>query len=426
MEGDCINIENALARYINYGSSLKLIERSIKINYSGNFIKALVGPRRAGKSSMMLILMQKLREEGEKPVYINGEDIDFVGIKADNLDDIEAGIYKVYGSNGGRMHLFIDEVQSFPEWSRWLRTLFDENRYDIFVSGSTSELESSRLSSELRGRALETLVLPFSFHEYCAANGIKYSEYMAPEDKSALIGSLSDFLDFGGYPEVAKESNREAKKNILENLYVSVLQHDVIEKYKIRKISEFRLFVNAVFGSACRNVSVAKMARWFRQQEAGISNQTIFNYLAYIESVFLVRLLYPYSKKPKMRRTNPKVYPLDSGILGLFESSRGKKLEDVVFVELLRRGKDVYYYRRNGTDVDFVIMEKGSVSEIIQVSYSIADAGTYGREIASIEKALKELGCSRASIITFDEEKAIRVNGVQVNVVPAWKWLLFN
>lgn len=419
-----MNIENALARYIDYGSGLKLIERSIVINDSGNFIKALVGPRRAGKSSLMLILMQKLREEGEKPVYINGEDIDFAGMTANDLDGIENAIYSIYKFGGGRIRLFIDEVQSFPQWSRWLRTIFDENRYDLFVSGSTSELESSRLSSELRGRALETLVLPFSFGEYCAARGIKYNKYMNTGDRGALLAALSDFLDFGGYPEVVKEDNQDAKKSILENLYTSVLQHDVIEKYRIRKIGEFKLFMNAVFGSACRDVSVAKMMRWFEQQGAAISKQTAFNYMAYMESVFLVRLLYPYSKKPKERRTKPKAYTLDSGILGLFENSRGKKLEDAVLVELLRRGKDVYYYRRNGADVDFVIVEKGRVSEIMQVSYSIADASTYGREIASIEKALKELECSMATVITFDEEKTIRVNDAQVNAVPAWKWLL--
>lgn len=425
VEGDCMNIENALARYIGYGSGLKLMERDVRINDTGNFIKALVGPRRAGKSSMMLIIMQKIREKGENPVYINGEDVDFVGITENDLDGIENAIYRIYKFGGKRISLFIDEVQSFPEWSRWLRTLFDENKYDIFVSGSTFELESSRLSSELRGRAMETLVLPFSFREYCAAKGIEYHEYMNPESKGALVGALADFLDFGGYPEVVKEDSIDAKKRILENLYTSVLQHDVIEKYRIRKISEFKLFMNAIFGSACRDVSVVKMSRWFEQQGAGISDQTVFNYIGYIESVFLVRMLYPYSKKPKERRTKPKAYPLDSGLLGLFENSRGKKLEDVVLVELLRRGKEVCYYRRNGADVDFVIVENGMASEIIQVSYSIADAGTYGREIASIEKALVGLKCSKASVITFDEEKTVHVGNMQVNVVPAWKWLLF-
>ncbi len=419
-----MNIERALARYIDYGSSLKLIKRSIRINDAENFIKALVGPRRAGKSSMMLILMQNLREKGEKPVYINGEDIDFVGITADGLDGIEDAIYRIYRPEDTRIHLFIDEVQSFPEWSRWLRTIFDENKYNIFVSGSTSELESDELSSVLRGRVLETLVLPFSFDEYCTAKGVVRREYMDPKSKSALIGALSDFLDFGGYPEVVKEDSLDIRKSILENLYKSVLQHDIIEKYRIRKINEFRLFMNAVFGSACRDLSLAKTMQWFDGQGIRISNQTVSNYLRYAESVFLVRLLYQYSRKPKERKTKPKAYPLDAGILGLFENSRGKKLEDAVFVELLRRGKEVYYYKHGATDVDFVIVENGLVSEIIQVSYSIADANAYNREISSIEKALKELECNKASIITFDEERTIQVNNAQVAVVPAWKWLL--
>ncbi|MGC8496272.1 MAG: ATP-binding protein, partial [Candidatus Micrarchaeia archaeon] len=270
-----MNIENALARYIDYGSKIELIERDIPVSDNSNFIKALVGPRRAGKSSMMLILMQKLRKKGITPIFINGEDIDFVGITPENLDKIEDTIYKVYALSASKpVYLFIDEVQSFPEWSRWLRTLFDENKYNIFVSGSTSELTSDALPSELRGRSLETIVLPFSFKEYCTAKGLVYKKFMNTEQKGAIIKALSEYIDFGGYPEVVKESDDDSKKSILANLYATVLQHDIIEKYRIRKINEFKIFINAVFGSACRNISVPKIVHWFEGQRISINNQT--------------------------------------------------------------------------------------------------------------------------------------------------------
>ncbi len=422
-----MNIENALARYIDYGSKIELIERDILVSDNSSFIKALVGPRRAGKSSMMLILMQKLRKKGITPIFINGEDIDFVGITPENLDKIEDTIYKVYALSASKpVYLFIDEVQSFPEWSRWLRTLFDENKYNIFVSGSTSELTGDALPSELRGRALETLVLPFSFKEYCTAKGIVYKKFMNTEQRGTIIKALSDYIDFGGYPEVVKEGNEDSKKSILASLYATVLQHDIIEKYRIRKINEFKIFINTVFGSACRNISVPKIVHWFEGQSMRINNQTVFNYLRYAESVFMIRLLYPYSKKPKERKTKPKAYPLDSGILGLFEKSRSKKLEDMVFVELLRRGKEVYYYKDSDADVDFVVLDDGKVSSMIQVSYSIADMDTYEREVESIQKAAKRLHCSNAKIITFDEEKAINLDDVLIDVVPAWKWFFMQ
>jgi predicted AAA+ superfamily ATPase len=420
-----MNIENALARYIDYGSNVKLIERSIKMNESGNFIKALVGPRRAGKSSIMLLLMQKLRGKGVKPVFINCEDIDFTGITVNDLDKLENAIYNIYElDNKSRVYLFIDEVQNFPEWPRWLRTLFDENRYNIFVSGSTSELEEGRLPSELRGRALETRVLPFSFKEYCEANGTEYSKYMNPDKRVALIKALSDFLDYGGYPEVIKERDYDLKRALLLNIYTTVIQHDMIEKYKIRKTTEFKLFLNSLFGSACRDFSVSKITRWFEGQGSGISNQTVFNYLAYAESVFLVHLLYPYSKKPKERRTKPKAYPIDSGILGLFENDKGKKFETAVLVELLRRGEEVYYYKSGDADIDFIITRNGKAYSMIQASYSIDNFNTYEREVQSIEKGAKELGCNTALIITFDEEKNIKSKGVEIKIVPLWKWLL--
>jgi len=420
-----MNIENALVRYIDYGSNIKLIERDVKLKESGSFIKAFVGPRRAGKSSMMLLIMKKLRSKGIKPVFINCEDIDFTGITINDLDRIENAIFNIYNlGSKSNIYLFIDEVQNFPEWQRWLRTLFDEGKYNIFVSGSTSELEEGRLPSDLRGRALETLILPFSFKEYCKANNIEYSKYMNINDKSKLQKALTDFLDYGGYPEVVKEKDYSLKKTLLSNIYTTVIQHDIIEKYKIRKITEFKLFLNALFGTACRNFSVSKIIHWFKEQGLSISNQSIFNYLDYAESVFLIRLLYPYSKKPKERKTKPKAYPIDSGILGLLEGSRDKKLETAVFVELLRRGEEVYYYKSSSADIDFVTLDNGKVYNIIQVSYSIDNADTYEREVHSIEKGAEELNCKNALIITFDEEKIIKTNNINIKVIPLWKWLL--
>lgn len=419
-----MNLEKAVARYVGYGNDVELINREIALS-EGDFINAIIGPRRAGKTSLMLLYMKNLDIEESNKIFINCEDIDFVGIKASDLDKLEEVMYRVHKPLETKpIYLFIDEVQTFPEWPRWLRTLFDQHKYRIFITGSTSELSLDNLPSVLRGRATNTMVLPFSFKEYLAAKGIVPTDYMKANEASRVVAALSEFLDFGGYPEVVKSGDSRLKQTRLSELYATVIQRDLIEKYSIRKTAVFRAFVNSLFGSACRNISLSALTNWFEAQGTKISSQTALNYLNYAQSAFLFFLIYPHSLKIKERNTKPKLYVSDSGILGLFESDIGKKLENAVLVELVRRRRKVHYYRTATADVDFVLEEGNRPCELIQVSYSLNDPAAYAREVNSLFSGAEKLNCSNLEIVTFDEEKTIKQDGKVIRVVPAWKWLL--
>ena len=372
-----MNIENALTRYVDYARNLELIKRDITLR-EGNFINAIIGPRRCGKTSLMLLYMKSLGVEKNNKVFINCEDIDFVGITVNDLSKVEEAIYRIYKPDIKKgLYLFIDEVQTFPQWSRWVRTLFDEQKFKIFITGSTSDLSLDKLPSELRGRAINSLVLPFSFKEYLRAKKIMPQEYMKSDEIGKIIEALFDFLDFGGYPEITKNEDTILKHTLLSELYATVIQRDLIEKYSIRKTVVFKAFVNSLFGSACRNISMPTIIKWFEMQGTKISRVTALNYLNYAESAFLFFLIYPYSRKIKERNTKPKLYVSDTGILGLFDSDKGKKLENAVLIELIRRHENVYYYKTESADVDFVSTKENRACKLIQVSYSINDPETF-------------------------------------------------
>ena len=418
------NLENALARYVDYAKNIELVARDI-ILPEGNFINAIIGPRRSGKTSLMLLYMKSIDVVKGNKVFINCEDIDFFGITANDLGKLEQAIYRVYKPDEANdIYLFIDEAQTFPEWSRWLRTLFDQPRYKIFITGSTSDLSLDNLPSELRGRAVNTLVLPFSFREYLRSKRITPEDYMKAEETGRVIEALSEFLDFGGYPEIVKSENPVLKHALLSELYATVIQRDLVEKYGIRKTAVFRAFVNSLFGSACRNISIPAIVNWFESQGTKISNVTALNYLNYAQSAFLFFLVYPYSRKIKERNTKPKLYVSDSGILSLFDPDKGKKLENAVLVELVRRRKNIHYYRTKSADVDFVLTKENRASELIQVSYSLNDPQTYVREINSLLEASEKLNCGNLSVVTFNEERNIERSGKVIRVTPAWKWFL--
>jgi uncharacterized protein len=419
-----MNLERALVRYVGFGKNVELVNRDIVLR-EGNFVNAVIGPRRSGKTSLMLLYMKHLGVKESNKVFINCEDIDFVGITVSDLGSLEEAMYRVYNPvETEDIYLFIDEVQTFPEWSRWVRTLFDQRKYKIFITGSTSDLSLNNLPSELRGRAVNTIVLPFSFKEYLNVKRVVPAEYMKANEVSRVVVALSDFLDFGGYPEIVKAEDSVLKHSLLSELYATVIQRDLVERYGIRKTSVFRAFVNSLFGSACRNVSVSALVGWFEAQGTKISSQTALNYIDYVKSAFLFFLVYPYSGKVKERNTKPKLYVSDSGILDLFEPNKGKKLENTVFVELIRRGENVHYYKTASEDVDFVLTKENKACELIQVCYSINDPATYAREINSLLGASEKLACSNLTIVTFNEEKTIKLDEKVVKVTPAWKWLL--
>ena len=419
-----MNLENALVRYLRYGDNINLVKRNVVLR-EGNFINAIIGPRRSGKTSLMLLYKKSLDVEETNKVFINCEDIDFVGITVGDLDSLEEAVYRVYRPDETKsIYLFIDEVQTFPEWSRWIRTLFDQRKYKLFIKGSTSDLSLNNLPSELRGRAVNTLVLPFAFKEYLNAKNIKFADYMNTNEVSKVVAALSEYLDFGGYPEIVKTDDLAVKQALLSELYATVIQRDLIERYSVRKTAVFRAFVNSLFGSACRNVSISAVVNWFEAQGTKISRQTALNYLSYAQSAFLFFLVYPYSRKIKERNTKPKLYVSDSGVLALFESDKGKRLENAIFIELLRRGEKIHYYKTASTDVDFVVAKENRACGLIQVCYSMNDPATYSREINSLFSASEKLNCNNLSVITFNEEKTINREDKVVKVIPAWKWFV--
>ena len=202
------------------------------------------------------------------------------------------------------------------------------------------------------------------------------------------------------------------------------MQKDLIDKYNIRKKPEFKLFINSLFESSCRNFSIENLINFLDIKGLKISKQAAFNYLDYAQSVFLIHLIYPYSKKLKVRLTNPRVYPIDQGIMRLFTEDDGKSLEDIVFIELFRRRANVMYYKSDKSDVDFAIVEKNIIKELIQVSYSIENPNAYAREINSLINASKETGCKDLKILTFNEKKTINTENLEIEVIPIWRWLL--
>ncbi|MDG6929059.1 MAG: ATP-binding protein, partial [Nitrososphaerota archaeon] len=371
-------------------------------------MSAVIGPRRAGKTTFMLQHMDRLPLPSSNKVFVNGEDVGFEGMTSDDLAKVEEAVFRLYRPDTTRdVSLFIDEVQRFPSWARWVRTLHDSGRYKIMVTGSTSELSTDRLPSVLRGRALNALVLPFSFAEFLKAKGFEPEGYMPPDRAGAAASFADEYVTYGGYPSVVLAEGDQLKQRMLQELFDTVIQRDMIERLKVRSPSTLRAFVAAVLGSACRPLSARSVSRWLETEGLKVGKQTALTYLDGAEDVFLIQRVYPHSEKPKERRVNPKVYALDSGFLALVGGDVSKRLENQVFADLLRRGAKPSYWRgrTSGREVDFVL---DGGRGLVQVAWSVSDPATYSREVGALTEASEELGADGLTVVTSREEKILR------------------
>ncbi|MDG6950087.1 MAG: ATP-binding protein [Nitrososphaerota archaeon] len=423
-----MNIQSALVRYMGIQPPEGMVEREIRVE-PGEFIASIIGPRRAGKTTFMLQLMRDSKLPESNRVFINGEDINLEGVSTADLEQIEQEVFRIYRPESSKkVGLFIDEVQNFPSWERWVRTLHDSRRYEIVISGSTSELSSENIPSAMRGRALNTLVLPFSFSEFLSAKRFKPQEFMGPEKAGQVLALCDEFLKFGGYPAVVTSREEGTKLRVLQEIYSSVVQRDIAERLSVRGRAVLGEFVNALIAGACRPFSASAAAKWFGSLGVKLSRQTALNYARAAESVFLVFYLPACSRKPKERMSRPKLYVADSGLLELIGADESKKLENQVCIELLRRGLKPCYWRAgsSGREVDFVIPGKNSrvPPALLQVAYSLAEPSTYERETRALLDASEELGSVELAIVTHSEEREVVEKGKRIAVLPAWKWFL--
>jgi predicted AAA+ superfamily ATPase len=299
-----------------------------------------------------------------------------------------------------------------------VRRLADDGRR-IYVTGSNAEMLSHEIATTLGGRFINKEILPLSFTEYLNFKKVKFSEKSKfSADRFQLLKEFDAYLNFGGFPELLQMKD---KREFLSSVYQKLFYGDLIARYKVANAVTLKLMVKKLAESVNNETSVNRIKNLIKSTGVGIGSNTLFDYLNYLESSYLIAAISNYHSKFTEKETHKKYYFLDTGILGLFLTDQPTKLlENQIYIELRRRGETPYFLKRK-TEVDFYIPEK---QELIQVSYSISDPETAKREIKGLRDAMKELKITKSWIITYDESNEIIVDEGIIQVIPAWQWLL--
>lgn len=381
-----------------------------------NVIKLITGPRRAGKSVYALQILS-----GKNYAYLNFDDAQLLG--AFNEDAVMQALAEVYP---GYDYLLLDEVQNLDSWDAWVSTLYRRG-VNLVITGSNANLLSSEMSTLLTGRYVEIQILPFSMKETLEYKEAPINAEL-PDEKAKLFIEMDDYLKKGGYPEIVK--NRDIEQAYLSALFDSIILKDVAQRHKIRKISELYDLADYLISNYSNPLSYNEIA-----DELSLGSvTTVKKFCGYLAEPYLFFYLPRYNNKLKeMKKAPRKVYVIDNGFIYTrsFElsSNNGRQLENMVFIELLRRGydfeKSLFYYRTsNDKEVDFVTRDGRKVTSLIQVSYNISKTKTREREMDALVKASEELKCENLLLITWDQEDSVEHKGRSIRIVPAEKWFI--
>jgi predicted AAA+ superfamily ATPase len=395
--------------------NIRLIKREITFENEANY--AFTGLRRAGKSYYLYQIIQEKfsKENFEQLLFINFEDERLLELTHHDLQYILDAYFELFEL---MPIIFLDEIQNVPHWQKFVRRLADEGRR-IFVTGSNAEMLSHEIASTLGGRFINKEILPLSFLEYLSFKEIRVtSKTKYSSERYKIIKEYEEYLHFGGFPELLQMND---KREFLSSVYQKLFYGDLIARYKVSNVVTLKLMVKKLAESVNNETSINRIKNLIKSTGVSIGNNTLFDYLNYLESSFLIASITNFHSKFTEKETNKKYYFLDNGILGLFLIDQPTKLlENQIYIELRRRGEHPYFLKRK-TEVDFYIPEKGM---LIQVSYSIKNPETLEREVIGLRSAMKAFGITNSWIITYDETKELEVQEGIINVVPAWQWLL--
>lgn len=406
-----------------------IIQRDLKIKSNIPIKRAItiMGPRRCGKTYYFYSLIQDIIKNGigkDKILYVNFENPKLVGAEMKDLQSLMEAFFEMYPENKEeKVWLFFDEIQNIENWEIFVRNLIDNEKCQIFLSGSSAKLLSKEIATSLRGRTLTYSLLPFSFHEFLRAKKAEIKDRFSSKEKNYIVKAFSEYLDCGGYPETIFYP--EERKRIINEIIDITIYRDLVERYSLRNIKAIKLLFNYLIKS--KEFSINKFYHFLRSMNISISRNSLYDYFEFFNEAFIFFPLKKFSfSLKKLEQSASKIYTIDNAfITEIIGEDKGKKLENFVFLKLLNSGliinKDFFYYE-DGKEVDFLIKDKNSAVMLLQVCYDIDEFNTKGREVSSLLKASEELKCDNLAIITFDYEKTEKIGGKTINFIPAWRW----
>jgi predicted AAA+ superfamily ATPase len=380
-------------------------------------IKVVTGIRRSGKSTLLEAFKNELIESGvakRNIVFLNFEERE--NIHLTNWTALYDEIIKNIKSDK-KYYVFLDEVQLVDDFEKLINSLFRKKNIDLYVTGSNAYLLSSELATLLTGRYIAINVQPYSFMEYTLA-------YSKEKNTDRLF---RQYINTSCFPEAVTlaKRNENLVNDYLQSIYDTVVIKDIAQRYKLRNLHNLQLVISLVFDSIGSYVSPTNIAATLnKNSNKTISHNTIIKYLEFLTNSYIIYAAPRYDIKGKeLLSTNPKYYLVDLGLKNItttnkYDADLGRKLENVVYFELLRRGGKIYAGKNNDKEIDFVVQKPNNEREYYQIAFTVNDEKTFEREISAFRNIRDNYP---KFLLTLDFDNT-NIEGIhKVNVID---WLL--
>jgi len=404
----------------------KFHNRILNVPLDLDKIITIIGPRRAGKTLYLFQLMMQLTEMGitkKQLLYINFED---ERLELDGQYDliIESYIELYPDIQLNTCYLFFDEIQELNKWEKYVRRLFDTVTKNIFISGSNARLLSREISTALRGRTLSFELLPLSFTEYLQFHQIDTSDTWSTRNTSIIQHAFEDYVTWGGFPELV-HMDKQYKLKTLQEYFNVMIYRDLIERYEIKSVHMLKYILKRLISTFTKEYSVNKIFNELKSKGESVSKTSLYELMEQIMSVYMVAVVEKYDQSVvKREMSNRKIYLYDTGLTSVTRLSedRGKILENIVFVHLLRINARVFFIK-NSWECDFIALQHHSHETMaIQVTQQLNHMNMK-RELKGLETAKKQLSDCKPLLLFHEKEESLNLPDVYT-YQPIWLWLL--
>jgi predicted AAA+ superfamily ATPase len=369
-----------------------------KIKGKGSHIEVLSGIRRCGKSTLMKLLMQRIK----KPIaYFNFEDARINGFEVNDFQKLDEIIGK------GKAAYFFDEIQNIASWEIFVRQLHERGE-KVYITGSNASLLSKELGTRLTGRHLRHELFPFSFQEFLVFKKLKYT-----------VAAFEKYMELGGFPEYLRDPNPE----VLQTLLRDIVLRDIAIRYGIKNSKTLMDLTLYLISNIGKEVSYNNLKKTFN---IGSAN-SVSDYLTWLEDTYVLFYLPRFSWSAKSVAINPrKVYAIDNGLVNAnslsFSKDKGRLLENLVYQFLRQKQYQLFYFREN-KECDFVVFEKNKCKQVIQVCSQI-DGDNKARELDGLIEAMEFFKLKEGFIITLNQKDKLGFNGKTVYLIPAFEFIV--
>jgi len=400
-----------------FSAKTGLIERDVPLEdaLKTSLVVIITGVRRCGKSSLLFLIKERMNLDEAGYCYFNFDDERIINDVSllESIDNLHKEIY------GKEPVLFFDEIQNITGWEKFINRMYEQGR-KIFVTGSNASILSSEIATSLTGRNKVLELMPFSFNEYLRFKNIDAQvERLSTKKRLQISGAFDKFVSEGGFPLVVKENDPE----LLTGYFQDIFYRDIIARYRLGQVDEIKQIGIYFLSNIAKKFSYSTL-----QKISSVKSlSSIKNYLTYYADSFLFYYLNKFDFSLKKQILNPrKVFTIDQGFIHKigfnFSANKGRVLENIVFLELKRRKKEIYYFAGKG-ECDFVVKQGTRITQAIQVTY-LLNHDTQEREISGLTEAMQEYNLPEGMLLYYDREKNDRQVAENIKMIPVWKWLL--